>query len=48
MVRLPAQDRGQASVMEPVQEQAVLEWERARRHWALALISALSFTLVAQ
>ena len=45
---MSAQKRGQASVMEPAQEQAVLERERVRRRWAQALASARRCPSVAQ
>ena len=38
-MRVSAQERVQASVLEPAQEQAVLEREQARRRWAQALAS---------
>ena len=48
MVRVSAQKRGQASMMEPAQEQAVLEQGRARRRWAQALVLVRKFPPVAQ
>ena len=48
MVRVSAQERGQASVIEPAQEKAVLERERARRRWAQGLASARICPPVAQ
>ena len=37
MLRVSTQERGQASVVKPAQEQAVRERERAQRRWAQAL-----------
>ena len=47
-MRVSAQERGQASVIEPAQEQAVLERERARRRWTEAPASARRCPPVAQ
>ena len=38
-MRMSAQERIQAAVLEPAQEQAVLEREQVRRRWAQALAS---------
>ena len=47
-MRVSAQERVQASMLESVQEQAVLEREQARRRWAQALASVRRYPPVVE
>ena len=47
-MRVSVQERIQASVLEPAQEQAVLERKKARRRWTQALASVRRYPSVAQ